>query len=857
MIVGGEGSGLDADMLDSLDAAAFADTAHLHDDRYYAKDSLATPGSLNDPANPVDWTRLKNVPDGFADGTDDGGGGGDNHSLDADDGESVDALYVDADGHVGIGATSPGEKLEVAGTVHSTSGGFRFPDGTLQTTAAAGVGVGGGWVADSTVVRLEDPQDSVGIGTDSPAERLDVAGTVRMEGFMMPTGAADGYVLTSDATGLGTWQPSAVGDGHSLDAMDGDPVDTLFVDNQGDVGIGPTPFGAHATLHIREDTNDPVELKIQNLDTGPQSVERITFSDENGDLAMISTHDDGALQLAGTLEIMNSRPGGNIHLRTEGQTMAYINKTGIGIGTPVPKKKLHVSAGATGLSYALKLEDSYSTSAAGILFKTGSGIEDRGKGGIVYELTDTWNRGDFHILQNDNTDTTAADLADAAVTVKNDGPVGIGTIDPEATLHVHDPGLGGPGIALTHSGNGSGPGNGLTMSIGTSGLAIISNHEQNDLQFETHGNTAMVLDEYGRLAVGGLTGFNDNFRLNNRTPGAPCYMRVTNASVGHTESDGLLVGIDHLGQAAIYNEENVPLRFGTNDLVRMALTAEGDIGMGTNEPATDLHIHRGGSNSTFALLTNGTTGNTINDGLRIGVNSSGNGFIRQGENGYLSILTDGTERMRVAADGKVGIGEDNPANLLDLKGATPYLRLNTIVAEAALRLSKNDALKWQLGWNEGSGYVYFWGGGGAGTSLVIEDVTGEVGIGTSSPGYLLDVAGVCPASSFPTSSDARFKENVEQVTDALAKLQRIRGVAFDWNERYEALGRSTGHREIGVIAQEVETVFPELVTTWGDDDYRAVDYGRLTGVLTEAVKELKAENDALRARIEALEQAAH
>ena len=412
-------------------------------------------------------------------------------------------------------------------------------------------------------------------------------------------------------------------------------------------------------------------------------------------------------------------------------------------------------------------------------------------------------------------------------------------------------------VAVTNSGTGSGPGNGLTMSIGTDGLAIISNHEQNDLQFETSGNTAMVLDEYGRLSVGGLTGFSDNFHLHNRTPGAPCYMRVTNASIGHTASDGLLLGIDNLGHGTFYSKENASMWFGTNDVVKMALSAEGDLGIGTIAPATDLHIHRNGVNSSFALLTNGTTGNTVNDGLRIGVNSSGNGFIRQGENGYLSILTNGTERMRVAPGGNVGIGEDDPANLLDVKGATPYLRLNATGAEAALRLSKNDALKWQLGWNEGSGYVYFWGGGGAGTSLVIEDATGEVGIGTSSPGYLLDVAGVCHASSFPTSSDERFKENVEQVTDALARLQRIRGVAFDWNERYEALGRSTGHREIGVIAQEVETVFPELVTTWGDDDYRAVDYGRLTGVLIEAVKELKAENDDLRARIEALEQAAH
>jgi hypothetical protein len=54
---------------------------------------------------------------------------------------------------------------------------------------------------------------------------------------------------------------------------------------------------------------------------------------------------------------------------------------------------------------------------------------------------------------------------------------------------------------------------------------------------------------------------------------------------------------------------------------------------------------------------------------------------------------------------------------------------------------------------------------------------------------------------------------------------------------------------------EVEDVFPELVTTWGDEGYKAVDYGRLTAVLLEAAKELKAETVALKQRIEALERA--
>jgi hypothetical protein len=131
--------------------------------------------------------------------------------------------------------------------------------------------------------------------------------------------------------------------------------------------------------------------------------------------------------------------------------------------------------------------------------------------------------------------------------------------------------------------------------------------------------------------------------------------------------------------------------------------------------------------------------------------------------------------------------------------------------------------------------------------------TPRIGIGTVSPGYTVDIAGECHATNFPTSSDARLKENVSQLTDVLDKLERIRGVSFDWNALYESFGRSSGHKEIGVIAQEVEAVFPELVTSWGKEEYRAVDYGRLTGVLIEAIKELRAENQALKKRVEALE----
>src|SRR5262249_54909365 len=131
---------------------------------------------------------------------------------------------------------------------------------------------------------------------------------------------------------------------------------------------------------------------------------------------------------------------------------------------------------------------------------------------------------------------------------------------------------------------------------------------------------------------------------------------------------------------------------------------------------------------------------------------------------------------------------------------------------------------------------------------------GNVGIGTATPSFRLDVAGSAHATSFPTSSDQRLKKEVRRLSGTLEKLEQIRGVSFDWNERYEAMGRSTGKREIGVIAQEVEAVFPELVSAWGPEGYRAADYGRMAGVLIEALKEQQSQIRQFKAEMEELRE---
>lgn len=101
-----------------------------------------------------------------------------------------------------------------------------------------------------------------------------------------------------------------------------------------------------------------------------------------------------------------------------------------------------------------------------------------------------------------------------------------------------------------------------------------------------------------------------------------------------------------------------------------------------------------------------------------------------------------------------------------------------------------------------------------------------------------------PSASPSASSDNRLKANVIPITDALGKLAVIRGVGFQWNQEAETVGRTVGAKDTGVIAQEVEQVFPELVST-DEMGYKRVNYNGLVGVLFAAVSELHAKVNEL------------
>ncbi len=126
---------------------------------------------------------------------------------------------------------------------------------------------------------------------------------------------------------------------------------------------------------------------------------------------------------------------------------------------------------------------------------------------------------------------------------------------------------------------------------------------------------------------------------------------------------------------------------------------------------------------------------------------------------------------------------------------------------------------------------------------------GSFGVGTAASGTSGEIRATNNITAY-YSSDARLKINVRPIDSALAALDKIRGVRFDWTDEYlkEHGGEDpvfNRKQDVGLIAQEVQAVLPEIVTE-RDNGYLAIKYDRVVALLVQAVKELKEEVEELK-----------
>lgn len=130
-------------------------------------------------------------------------------------------------------------------------------------------------------------------------------------------------------------------------------------------------------------------------------------------------------------------------------------------------------------------------------------------------------------------------------------------------------------------------------------------------------------------------------------------------------------------------------------------------------------------------------------------------------------------------------------------------------------------------------------------NVLVVDLEGKVGINQQTPTEQLEVFGNIKATSLILPSDATLKENVAPISNALDKIAHLNGVSFEWiNNAHQ----SDQRQHMGVTAQNIEKIFPEIV--YSKNGTKSVDYPSLISPLIEAVKDLKQRNEILKQQFE-------
>ncbi|MEY4616694.1 MAG: hypothetical protein RJB66_1654 [Pseudomonadota bacterium] len=289
---------------------------------------------------------------------------------------------------------------------------------------------------------------------------------------------------------------------------------------------------------------------------------------------------------------------------------------------------------------------------------------------------------------------------------------------------------------------------------------------------------------------------------------------------------------------------------------------QGKLGIGTTSPSSSLHISSGTSPWLFLQTTNTSSSPSFNfltsDGSSVSsitafTGGSGQLEINNSMTGPLTLKTASSERMRIDGAGKVGIGTTSPTQALDVNGtvrmrsnlemssSNAYIGFNRNIAGGGT--SYDASYNWAVGQDSNTPYgiyfrSYFIGGGLASTALYVHP-NGFVGVGMAPSSYNLQVNGnVGATSAFVNYSDQRLKKNIATIPNALAKINEIRGVTYEWQKEENPEMKLSERQELGVVAQEVENIFPQVVSEDVKTGIKSVAYSMLIAPLIEAVKEL-------------------
>jgi hypothetical protein len=307
---------------------------------------------------------------------------------------------------------------------------------------------------------------------------------------------------------------------------------------------------------------------------------------------------------------------------------------------------------------------------------------------------------------------------------------------------------------------------------------------------------------------------------------------------------------------------------------RMRITNNGNVGIGTNAPSAHLEVRDNLAGALSLNVTKDFTGVSNTSAAFIGgidVSYTNTGiYVMQKDNvgfgstgSYIfNVVKNGVSQMLVNGVGNVGIGTTSPNVKLEIVSGnnTEFLRLNR-GAGNPFQIFFGDNL---AGVSNPQGVVYFEIGGNETYVMGGHTVPdGHLNRDLGATGHYWNNAYVndvyfnsCGAwlSSW-TCSDNRYKKEITPIESntVFKNLLKLQGVYYYWKKDEFPDMHFNDKRQIGLIAQEVEKVFPELVNT-NENGYKSIEYAKFAPLFIESIKELYTKNKELEKKVEMLEK---
>jgi hypothetical protein len=318
-------------------------------------------------------------------------------------------------------------------------------------------------------------------------------------------------------------------------------------------------------------------------------------------------------------------------------------------------------------------------------------------------------------------------------------------------------------------------------------------------------------------------------------------LHLTRSNSGTTSILGGYLNFDGSNNFNLQNRSSGSVNFLTGTTTRVSISSTGITTILTN----DNVILKATNVSQAMYIDYKNSANSRRAYLGFGGDSNSNFDIWNSENGAISLGTNNTERFKISSTGNIGINKTDPGAQLVLaqnngnSSAQTYLTFRNLATNYG---------SWSIWKTEDNNLGFYYGvnsdtpSAGINMKLRYNGITEfqtKVLINTSTDnGENLYVGGTIRATGTITAnSDIRLKSNITKIENALEKVGQISG--YTYNTTYD------DKRHGGVIAQEMEKVFPEIVNT-GNDGLMGVEYGNISALLIEAIKEQKKEIDELR-----------